>query len=198
MSAKATPLEHLPQAANSGNVQMQMTPEQVSGSPMPPQPHMGQQPMQGGNQMHQDMGMDQERQRMDSQDNYMSRQFVPQSRMGNQMGPPQGAYENQQFPSPGQGQYPDHPMPVSMPRGPPKMHVDEASEMGMVQLLMSQSKMLSILFALLLCIQLETTQGLFRKLTRMIKVPDSMIFTASKVFAALVGVIVFFFVFRNL
>lgn len=200
MSSKATPLEHLPQAANSGNVQMQMqmAPDQTSGNPMPPQPHMGQtQQMQAGNQMHQEMGMDQERQRMDSQDNYMSRQFVPQTRMGNQPGPPQGTYDGQQFPD----QYQDQQMPVSIPRGSSKMRggkVIDASEMGIVQLLMSQSKMLSILFALLLCIQLETTQGLFRKLTRMVKVPDSMVFTASKVLAALVCVVVFFFVFRNL
>jgi hypothetical protein len=189
---------------------MQITPEQPTGGTIPPQPHMGQQQMQGGNQMHQDMGMDQERQKMDSQDNYMSRQFVPQSRMGNQTGPspPQGAYDNEQFQGhgqgQGQGQFQEQPMPVLMPRGsetPQKMHsggVPDASEMGIFQLLMSQSKMLSILFALLLCVQLETTQGLFRKVIRMVKVPEGMVFTASKVFAALVGVIIFFFVYRNL
>jgi hypothetical protein len=74
----------------------------------------------------------------------------------------------------------------------------DSSIFGIFKLLMSQSKMLSVIFILLLCVQLETTQGLFRKVTRMIKVPDGMVFTTSKVLSAFIGVIVFFIVHRNL
>ena len=205
--SKATPIEHLPQASNSGNVQMNMAPEQNPGNAMPPQPHMGQQQMQNGNQMHQDMGQDQELQRMDAQDNYLNRQFVPQSR-GNI---PPTNYDDQQYMGPPQGSY-EPQMPPSVPRRASKFTDDVAvprraskftddvdiASLGILQSFMSQSKMLSILFALLLCVQLETTQGLFRKVTRMIKVPDSMVFTASKAIASLVGVIAFFFIYRNM
>jgi hypothetical protein len=193
--SKATPIEHLPNAPGSGNVQMQMSPDQMHGSQaMPPQPQqLDQYPvpkMPDGHQMYQQMSMDQEGHRANVQDNYMSRQFVqPPVNMGGQLpedrGPP--------------GSYPEQ-MPAPM-RGPMVKTNDgmaAPNEVGIFQLLMMQSKTLSLVFALLVCVQLETTQGLFRKLTRMIKVPESMVFTASKVFAALVGVIVFFFVLRNL
>lgn len=192
MSSKATPIDHLPNSSSQGNVQMQMqaVPEQQSVENMPPQPYHPNQTMPDGNQMYQQMSMDQEGHRENTQNNYMSRQFVqPPGNMGRpppEMYPPQG-------PCPGQ-------MPHQMQRPPTKIHDDDVdpSDIGIFQLLMMQSKTLAVVFALLVIIQLETSQGIFRNLTRMVKVPDTMVFTVSKVFSSLIGVIIFFFVYRNL
>ena len=193
--SKATPITQLPNTRNHENVQMNMHEEQSSGNVMQPQPHMGQQIQPNGNQMHSDMGMDHESQIMDSQANFMDRQFVPQSRMGPP--PPQSAYGNQ-F----QGEGDNQQMPMSMPKNVSKNmyagNAPDAGNFGLFQLLMSQSKMLSVIFVLLLCVQLETSHGLFIKVTRMVKVPDGIVFTVSKVLAAFVCVVVFFFVYRNL
>jgi hypothetical protein len=191
--SKATPIAQLPNTSNHDNVQMNIHEENSGGNLIPPHPNMGQYIQSESNQMHHDMGMDNESQRMDSQSNYMDRQFVPQSRMGPP--PPQSAYNNQ-FQAENFNNKIINPKNVdnTMYSG----NIPDVNNLGLFQLLISQSKMLFVIFVLLLCIQLETSQGLFRKVTRMIKVPDSIVFTVSKVLAALVGVVVFFFVYRNL
>jgi len=191
MASKATPIDHLPNSSSQGNVQMQMqmAPEQQARASMPPLPQHPIPSMPDGHQMYQQMSMDQEGQRENVQNNYVNRQFVqPPANMGgcppDSHGQP-GPYSNQpQMPMRGQ---------------PPTVHEDvDTSEVGIFQLLMMQSKTLAIVFALLVAIQLETSQGLFRKVTRMMKVPDTMVFTVSKVLLALIGVVIFFFVCRNL
>ena len=197
--SKATPIEQLPNSTNAsgtGNVQMQMSSEQIQGSQsVPPQPqqHMNQYPnpqMHDGHPMYQQMNLDQERHPTNVQNNFMNRQFVhPPITMDGRLPDdpePSGAYHEQM---------------TSTIRGPTVKSNDYAimpKENGIFKLLQMESKTLLLVFSLLVCIQLETTQGLFRKLTRMMKVPDSMVFTSSKVFAAMVGVLVFFFVRRNL
>lgn len=193
--SKATPIEQLPNTNNNENVQMNMHEEQSGGNVMPPQPHMGQQIQPSENQMNSDMGIDNESQRMDSQANFMDRQFVSQSRMGHP--PTQSGYGNHL-----QREGDNQQMPTSIPQNfyndTSVGNSQDSGIFGIFKLLMSQSKMLSVIFILLLCVQLETTQGLFRKVTRMIKVPDGMVFTTSKVLSAFIGVLVFFIVHRNL
>jgi len=166
---------------------------------MPPQPHMGHQMQPSENQMNSNMGIDHESQRMDSQANFMDRQFVSQSRMGPP--PTQSGYGNN-LQREGDREGDNQQMPMSIPQkfsnDTPLGNSQDSSIFGIFKLLMSQSKMLSVIFILLLCVQLETTQGLFRKVTRMIKVPDGMVFTTSKVLSAFIGVMVFFIVHRNL
>ncbi len=194
--SKATPIAQLPNTSNQDNVQMNIYEENSGGNLIPPNPHMGQQIQPESNQMHHDMRMDNESQRMDSQTNYMDRQFVPQSRMGPP--PPQSAYGNQFQREEVSNQQMQIPISKNVSQNMYSSNLQDTNNLGLVQLLMSQSKILSVIFILLLCVQLETSQCLFRKVTRMIKVPDSIVFTASKVLAALVGVVVFFFVYRNL
>jgi hypothetical protein len=193
--SKATPIEQLPNTNNNENVQMNMHEEQSGGNVMPPQPHMGQQMQPSENQMNSDMGIDHESQRMDSQANFMDRQFVSQSRMGPP--PTQSGYGNH-LQREGDNQQMPRSISQNFSNDTSVDNSQDSSIFGIFKLLMSQSKMLSVIFILLLCVQLETTQGLFRKVTRMIKVPDGMVFTTSKVLSAFIGVIVFFIVHRNL
>ena len=190
--SKATPIAQLPNTSNQDTVQMNIREEHSDGNLILPNPHMGQYIQPESNQMHNDMRMDNESQRMDSQANYMDRQFVPQSRMG--IPPSQNSYDNHFQREGGANQQ----ILKTVSQNMYPSNAQDSSKLGLFQLLMSQSKILSLIFILLLCVQLETSQGLFRKVTRMANVPDGIIFTASKVLAALVGVVVFFFVYRNL
>lgn len=69
---------------------------------------------------------------------------------------------------------------------------------GIFQELINDSKQLSFVFILLLFVQLESSQGLFRRISRLFNVGDSLLFTISKILGAFVGVIVFFFLTKNL
>jgi len=189
--SKSTPLEHLPNVPGdpgSDNVQMQMLQNQPSNSNlMPPRPPADQ-------QFNQDMRTDYEDQRMDDQSHYMQRQFIPQSGMGQ---PQNNMYENNNYQNPNNNTHIQNKNENNVV-SKNKTYDDDIKNIGIFQLLMAQSKTLSIVFALLLCVQLETTQGLIRKLVRMLNVPENMLFIISKVIIALLGVIVFFFVLRNL
>jgi len=192
MTSKATPIDHLPNPSIQGNVQMQMTPEQTTGINMPPQPQHHNPQMPDGHQMYQQMNMDQEGERENVQNNYVNRQFV-QPPINTYRPPDSDIYGHPE-------QYPEQ-MPTSSRHEPPQKYVEDnivPSDVGILQLLMIQNKTLAIVFALLVAVQLETSQSLFRKLARLMKVPDTMIFNVSKVFLSLVGVIIFFFVCRNL
>jgi hypothetical protein len=67
-----------------------------------------------------------------------------------------------------------------------------------LNLLYENSKLLGIIFVLLMAAQMETTQVFFRNITRMANVSDSMVFMASKVLISLVGVFAFLFAYKNL
>ena len=204
--SKSTPLEQLPQGANSGNVQMNITSEQMSGismQPQPPQPQMGNQmhEMQLGNQMSQDMSIDNEYQRMDAQDNFMKRQFVSGAMPPNMAQPPpsDGYYES---PSSNyrQGGYQNQKQ-MNVPHFRKNDSIEETIKSpvtSVYELFKSNSKMLVILFALFIIVQMEMVQSIIRTVVRMTKVPDNMIFTVSKVFTSFVGVVLFFIVYRNL
>lgn len=196
--SKSTPIEQLPKQ----NVQMQMNDpgiQEPHTQPMPPNPNsnlnLNLNPPpgpnsfqhQGGNQMFQEPPGN-------SQAGYNERQFVqPPVNMGNIMGNiHHQEYQNQQQHQQQQQQQPQYPVVQENFPEPGK------SEASIMDLLMEHKKTLVVIFALLLSAQLETTQGLFRKVTRMLKVPDDMVFNVSKVLVALVGVVIFFFVYRNL
>jgi len=92
---------------------------------------------------------------------------------------------------------PYQPPPQQQPRQEEKKE-KVVEEFGMVQDFMNDIKPLSMIFAILLFIQLDSTQGLFTRITRLFNIGDSMVFTVSKVIAAFAGVLVFFFLSRNL
>lgn len=205
LMSKETLLRELP---NASNIQMNMSHEQVPGQQMPPQPNMVQmagnqipQPNMGqmtgnqmaGNQMYQDNKLDQEGQTINDNDNFMKRQFVSQP----QLGPPHGNYNNQYQDLSGNFNNQKPGQPNRYDNSDLLMDTDFVNT-SILNLLMSQSKKLAIIFCLLFAVQLETTQSVLRKVTRMVKVPDSMVFMASKILSSLVGVIAFFFVTRSL
>lgn len=199
--SKSTPLEQLPQGANTGNVQMNMNSDQMSGLSMPPQPQLGNQIQEMSTQMAQDMGMDNEYQRMDVQDNFMKRQFVPQSGMS-QPPPSDGYYESPQSNN-RQGGYQTQnqnqkQMNIQQVRKNDSESNIKSPITSIFELFRANSKMLAILFALFMAIQMDIVQSIIRTVVRMTKVPDNMIFTVSKVFTSVVGVVLFFIVYRNL
>jgi len=187
---KATPIESLPNVGgqqNQGSVQMTMIPEHPHGgpgsSPQPPQPYSGK---RAGNQMHQDMGMEREGHRLNDQEKFMNRQFVPSSRTGS----PSDMYD----PPPrqmGDNYSCQLPQPVQRAGGIIK-------ERNLWHQLMAHSKVLLLVVVLLFVSQLQIVQNLFRTFSRTVKVPDTMVFTVSKLLVSLVGTVVFFVVLRNM
>jgi hypothetical protein len=195
--SKATPLEQLPQGSNTGNVQMDIP--QMSGS-MQPQPQMSNKLNDMGNNLN-DTGnhlndMDSEYQRMDGYENYTKRQFVPQSGM-TQPPPSNDYYENpQNLQSNYQGY--QNQKQINVPHIKNESNVIIKSQPSVWDLFKENSKMLAILFALFMIIQMDIVQTIIRTFVRMTKVPDNMIFTVSKVLTSIIGVVLFFIVYRNL
>jgi|SaaInlStandDraft_1057018.scaffolds.fasta_scaffold23374_4 hypothetical protein len=186
--SKETPINQLPnvemrkQLIDEQPVPQQQMPPPM-GQQMPP-PQMGQQmPLQMGQQMPPPMGQQMPQPVQSRQDsNFMQRQFVPQQQ-GNV------PYNNQQA----------QMLPEQVPvQNNQQLVVEPPKSSGILQELMDDSKPLAFVFVLLLFVQLETTQGLFRRIARLFNVGDSLLFTVSKIIAALVGVVVFFFLTKNL
>lgn len=109
--------------------------------------------------------------------------------MGSQPDTPHPPVMNQQQNYQYQPQYNDNPVLNN--------EIDDKTR-TIFQLMLSQSKMLSIIFLLLFMVQLNATQGLVSKLTKLLNIPDNMASVSGKLIASLVGVILFFFVFKNL
>ena len=83
---------------------------------------------------------------------------------------------------------------VNMQRG---QYENYQKEKKLFDLLRENSKMLAILFAFFMLIQMDLVQTMVRTFIRMTKVPDNMLFTVSKVFTSLLAVVLFFIVYRN-
>lgn len=181
---KATPIESLPNASgqqNASGLQMTMTPE-----PQVPQQQHQQHSPQNHAGMHQEMGMEREGQRLNDRENFVNRQFVPSSRGG----PPLDMYDQ---PPP---QVNDN-FARQLPQ-PPQRAGGMIKEQSLWQQLMAQSKILLLVVALIFVSQLQTVQNIVRTFARMVKVPDTMVFTVSKLLISLIGAIVFFFALRNI
>ena len=130
---------------------------------------------------------------------HMGQQIPPP--VGQQMPPPQTIHQMPQMQS---SQYIPQTQPVVQQH--PLQQVEHLKQQsfsvenssGIFQELINDSKQLSFIFILLLFVQLESTQGLFRRIARLFNVGDSLLFTISKILGAFVGVIVFFFLTKNL
>jgi hypothetical protein len=142
------------------------------------------------------MGMDNEYQRMDVQDNYMKRQFVPQS--GMTQPPPSDGYYEPPATNYRQGGYQNQKQMKVTQFKTNDNEVIKSQATSVFELFRANSKMLAILFALFMAIQMDIVQSIIRTAVRMTKVPDNMIFTVSKVFTSIIGVVLFFVVYRNL
>ena len=184
--SKSTPLEQLPKMSND-NVQVNLN--GVQNNPMQ-QPLTWQPSMDGsGGQALPDS----EFQRMDMQDNYMKRQFVPQTNMqvpmNNEYVAPQMNNQN----------YINQPQPqnqVQVQQVQPVKNTEKPD--NLYALVKENSKMLAVLFALFMAVQTDIVQFFVRSVVRMTKVPDNMLFTVSKVLTSVVGVVLFFITYRNL
>ena len=186
--SKSTPLEQLPQMGNNVNVKMSMIPEQQQNGMLQPRPQMD-------NSMSHDMNMGNEYQRMDNQDNYMKRQFVPQTNIPQPL--LNDDYNNQNKYQ--QSEYqPQNKINIEqLKKNENNISVKSNSE-NIIQFFKNNSKILGIIFVLFTIIQIDTVQSMIRMLVRMTKVPDTMVFTVSKVFTSIIGVILFFICYRNL
>lgn len=181
--SKATPIENLP--TPSSNVQMQINPQQPQmQQSIQPQPPIEQQNI-NSSQLRMDRENENEGQRINTQNHFVNRQFVPQSGM---------AQNNSNYTEQNYNQYPNYQQPIHTNNDNGLVNNKET----IFQLVMSKSKILLLIFALILTSQLETTQGIFRKITRTLNVPDNMVFMVSKLLISIVGIIVFFFVQRNI
>lgn len=208
MVSKATPIEQLP------NVQMDMTRESMGGPPQPPMPPNGpnpmnnpnghpQQPPGSANQMAEHIASQQQAEQMASQEQYRQRQFVPQyppshdPYSGQQMPPrpTQQFYDQQQQMEPYFDQLEDRALQDQVYRTQP---IYQKPPEGILNGLMGDSKCLFMVFLLLIFVQLEGSQNVFRKLASMVRIPDTMIFTGAKVLLAIVVTVVFFFGKRSL
>lgn len=188
--SKSTPLEQLPKMSND-NVQVNLNGGQNNPMQQPPtwQPSID---GSGGQAL-----PDSEFQRMDMQDNYMKRQFIPQTNMNVPMNndyvePPMN--QNQHYNQP---QLQAQPQPQPQPQKVQLVKNTETSN-NVYTLVKENSKMLAVLFALFMAVQTDIVQFFVRSIVRMTKVPENMLFTVSKVLTSVVGVILFFISYRNL
>lgn len=189
---------------------MDMTRESMGGPPQPPMPPNGPNPMnnpQGypqsppgdANRMAEHIAAQQQAEQMASQEQYRQRQFVPQ------YPPSHDPFSGQQMPpQPMQRVYDqrEHMEPYfnQLEEGSYQEQLAniETKPEGFFANMMAQSKCLFLVFLLLIFVQLEGSQNIFRKVASMAKVPDTMIFTGAKVILALVVTMVFFFAKRSL
>ena len=189
--SKETPINQLPnvemrkQLIDEQPVPQQQMPPPQMGQQMPPS-QMGQQmpPSQMGQQMPpSQMGQQMPPPVQSHQDsNFMQRQFVPQQQ-GNV------PYNNQQV----------QMLPEQVPvQNNQQLVVEPPKSNGILQELMDDSKPLPFVFVLLLFVQLETTQGLFRRIARLFNVGDSLLFTVSKIIAGFSWGCCFLFLTKNL
>ena len=171
---KSTPLEQLPQGSN---MQMNQDIGQMRPDMNPMNPDMNQMNPDMNpdmNQMHNDVNSNMEYQK-DMQDHFIKRQFVPQSGMK----PPTNDYYE-----PVQEVY-------------QAMSTNPKTEKSIFQIIKENSKMLAILFALLMMVQMEMVQTIIRTTIRMTKIPENMIFIVGKVLTSILGVFLFFIIYRN-
>ena len=119
------------------------------------------------------------------QPEYNERQFVPVQQSHSQDQPP-GQFQGQ---PPGQPQDKKNVLHQKNP---------VSGKKGMVQDILSNWKILLICFIVLFVSQQEPLQELVRKLFRVIKVPENILFYVTKLVISLVFVLIFFFTNRNL
>jgi hypothetical protein len=183
---KSTPLEQLPQGSNMQmnqdiermlpdiNPNMNQINPDMNSNMNPNINQINSDMNPNMNQMHNDVNSNMEYQK-DMQDHFIKRQFVPQSGMQPQTNdyyePAQKVYQT--------------------------MSTNPKIEKSIFQIIKENSKILAILFALLMIVQMEMVQTIIRTTIRMTKIPDNMIFIVSKVLASILGVFLFFIIYRN-
>ena len=181
MAQKATPINELPQQQQQGIQPQYQEPPQAPNfqEPIVPQNRGQQQP------------------------EYNERQFVPVQ----QQNPPQQYSQQPPQPFP---QQPSQPFPQQYPQQPSQQPSQQSQQSdtvnktstsnrkGMIQDLVNNWKILLICAIVLFVAQQEPLQELVRKLFRVIKVPENILFYVSKLVISLIFVLIFFFTNRNL